>query len=508
MSGANHYRYRAWDGTQHVEPVAPGRMLDALADALLSGDIDQALDRALHRGIDGVANDETLAGLDALREQLRNERRNLEQPLTKEALPQLAEALRGEGGAGSLDDEMRDLLAALAASPDAAARLLSMTDWETRITIESALSEEQSGHLSSDGANISTGGHSLLHQISSLEEVERLEGQIRKVRQVGDLGSVDPDLVRRLLGDDAADRFDRLAASLREFRESGFIRGRPGHLELSARALQHIGEEQLRATLERISQRQGGDRPLPHRTGAHDLTGATRPWEFGDPLSLDLSRTVLQAVRRNVGTPVKLDSRDFAVFEREESTRAATVLAIDLSRSMGERGYLLAAKKLALALSTLIRQRFPRDLLLLSGFSELARPVTMDELPGLSWDRFGFGTNIQDALRWSRFALAQHRGMQRNVIVLTDGEPTAYRDRDGQVHFHHPPTRDTLAETYAEAERLRRDGIDLTVCVLSHYFEVVRFAEELVRRGAGDLIVTSPDDLGSAVTLQFSSRRH
>jgi uncharacterized protein with von Willebrand factor type A (vWA) domain len=195
------------------------------------------------------------------------------------------------------------------------------------------------------------------------------------------------------------------------------------------------------------------------------------------------------------------------VFEREESTRAATVLAIDLSRSMGERGYLLAAKKLALALSTLIRQRFPRDLMLICGFSETARPVAIDALPGLTWDRFGFGTNIQDALRWSRFALAQHRGMQRNVIVLTDGEPTAYRDRDGQVHFHHPPTRDTLAETYAEAERLRRDGIDLTVCVLSHYFEVVRFAEELVRRGAGDLIVTSPDDLGSAVTLQFSSRR-
>jgi uncharacterized protein with von Willebrand factor type A (vWA) domain len=271
--------------------------------------------------------------------------------------------------------------------------------------------------------------------------------------------------------------------------------------------LQHIGEELLRATMERISQRQVGDRPLPHRTGAHDLTGATRPWEFGDPLSLDLSRTVLQAVRRSVGTPVKLDSRDFAVFEREESTRAATVLAIDLSRSMGERGYLLAAKKLALALSTLIRQRFPRDLMLICGFSETARPVAIDALPGLTWDRFGFGTNIQDALRWSRFALAQHRGMQRNVIVLTDGEPTAYRDRDGQVHFHHPPTRDTLAETYAEAERLRRDGIDLTVCVLSHYFEVVRFAEELVRRGAGDLIVTSPDDLGSAVTLQFSSRR-
>jgi uncharacterized protein with von Willebrand factor type A (vWA) domain len=239
----------------------------------------------------------------------------------------------------------------------------------------------------------------------------------------------------------------------------------------------------------------------------HDLTGSSRDYQFGDPLALDLSRTVLQAVRRGSGVPVRLDPADFAIFEREDSARAATVLAIDLSRSMGERGYLLAAKRLALALTTLIRTRFPRDILLLTGFSESARPLTPPELPRLTWDRFGFGTNIQDALRLGRAQLAAHRGMQRNLILLTDGEPTAHRDPDGRIHFNHPPAPETLATTYSEADRLRRDGVSLAVCVLSEDLQVVRFADELTRRAAGDLIVTSPTDLASAIALHYGRRR-
>jgi uncharacterized protein with von Willebrand factor type A (vWA) domain len=216
---------------------------------------------------------------------------------------------------------------------------------------------------------------------------------------------------------------------------------------------------------------------------------------------------VLQAVQRGAGVPVRLAARDFAVFEREDSSRAATVLAIDLSRSMGERGYLLSAKKLALALVTLVRTRYPRDRLLLAGFSASARPLTTAELPRLGWDRFGFGTNMQDALRLARGMLAAHRGMQRTIILLTDGEPTAHRTPEGAVEFHHPPSPATVSQTYLEAERVRRDGIDLSVCVLSSQLQVVRFAEQLSRQAGGELIVTDPDDLAAATLLRFGLRR-
>lgn len=506
----NAYRYRAWDGTQPVAPLAPEKLLSSLVDALLSGDIDQALDRAMHRGVDGEQG-YGLTGLDQLRDQVRSERRSAEQALANdEALRRLLEQLRAgqAGGDSALDDESSQLLEAMATRPDAAQRVMSHLGADDRQTLDAGLEARRGGSLDTSGAEqeiaLSMPG-TLDHLLRQMDGLDTLEARIRRVRRVADVGEIDAGLIELVLGEDASERYQRLAASLNDLGSSGYLRGAGRKLELSARALQHIGDELLGATLGRIASRQPGDRLLA-RAGSHDLTGSTRDYQFGDPLALDLSRTVLQAVRRGAGVPVKLDPRDFAIFEREDSVRAATVLAIDLSRSMGERGYLLAAKKLALALSTLIRTRFPRDLLLLAGFSESARPLQLHELPRLSWDRFGFGTNIQDGLRLARGQLAAHRGLQRTVILLTDGEPTAHRDVQGAVHFHHPPIAETLAETYAEAERLRRDGITLVVCVLSGERKVVRFAEELARRTAGELIVTDPEDLAAATIVRYGRR--
>src|SRR5207302_1733233 len=97
--------------------------------------------------------------------------------------------------------------------------------------------------------------------------------------------------------------------------------------------------------------------------------------------------------------------------------------------------------------------------------------------------------------------------MQRTIVLITDGEPTAHRDQTGRVHFGHPPPPQTLAHTYAEAERCRRDGIGLVVCVLSSERQVVRFAEELARRSAGDLIATTPDDLALTLIMHHGRLR-
>jgi Mg-chelatase subunit ChlD len=510
MSAA--YRYSAWDASQPVESPAPEQVLDALADSFLSGNIEQALDRALHRGISSD-DDETLAGLDHLRDQLRAERRALDEALADdESLRRLADALQAgqSGGDTALDPASSRLLEALAASPDAA-RILSALPSEARDAILSAIDQvRRGGSLSAGDAGLDrtpSFSGSLAGLVARMEQLDALESQLRRVRHVDDVPEIDIELVRQVLGDAAVERLGRLTAALRGFAASGFVRGRPGKLELSARALKHIGDELLGATLTRLAGRQPGDHRLLDHPGAHDLTGASREYRFGDPLSLDLSRTVLQAVQRGDGTPVRLAPADFVVFEREDSARAATVLAIDLSRSMGERGYLLAAKQLALALQTLVRTRFPRDILLLAGFSEAARALEPRELPRLTWDRYGYGTNIQEALRLARTLLAAHRGLQRNVILLTDGEPTAHRDAAGTIHFGHPPFPATLTETYAEANRLRRDGLSLCVCVLSSQLQVVRFARELTRHAAGDLIFTDPDDLASAVIVEYGKRR-
>lgn len=509
-AGAMHYQYRAWNGTQAVTPLAPERVLAALADDLLSGNIEQALDRALHRGLTSP-DGEPIAGLDELRDALRAERRQLEQALAgDEQLQRLAGALRSGSGNERLDPQTSDLLEALAAHPDSA-RILAHLPAGLREEARAALDQIlRHGSVDRDGDRLDAAlgfSGSLADTLIRHNQLDDLEQAIRRVRNVADIAEIDPALVRAALGEQAADAIERLTASLRSFAGSGFVRSPGGRPELSARALQHIGDEILSVVLARLASRPPGDRRVLHRPGIHDLTGSSRDYQFGDPLTLDLSRTVLQAVRRGTGVPVRLDPGDFAIFEREDSARAATVLSIDLSRSMGERGYLLAAKRLALAFTTLVRTRFPRDILLLDAFSESARPLTPPDLPRLTWDRFGFGTNIQDALRLGRARLAAHRGMQRNLILLTDGEPTAHRDSDGRIHFNHPPTPDALATTYAEADRLRRDGVSLTVCVLSDELQVRRFADELTRRAAGDLIVTTPDDLSAALTMHYGQRR-
>lgn len=503
------FRYRAWDGTQAVEPYSPQQVLSALSDTLLHGNIEQALDRALHRGLSDIDGEGT-SGLDELRDQLRGRRAAIDDEIARdEALRQLAEDLASSsGGTESMDPSTSRLLDALASRADAA-RVLAGLPSSQRELIESAIRQRQRSPIS-DAEQQSSGETEFAGWLDDilqrLDQIDKLEQQLRRVRRVQDVGEIDTELIREVLSSESAERLERLTASLGGFADSGFVRTVGRRQELSARALQHIGDELLHTAFQRIAIHGSGDRRLERR-GQHDLTGVSRDYEFGDPLALDLSRTVMRAIRRGAGVPVRVAADDFAIFEREDTARVATLLALDLSRSMGERGYLLAAKKLALAILTLVRTRFPRDELMLAGFSDSARVVTPSELPQLTWDRFGLGTNVQDALRLGRGLLARHRGMQRNLILLTDGEPTAHRDAQGIVHFSHPTTTETLTQTYAEADRLRRDGISLWVCVLSAELHVVTFAEQLAKTARGDLIVTSPDDLSAAIVVRYGARR-
>jgi uncharacterized protein with von Willebrand factor type A (vWA) domain len=195
------------------------------------------------------------------------------------------------------------------------------------------------------------------------------------------------------------------------------------------------------------------------------------------------------------------------IFEREETGRVATLLAIDRSRSMGQRGYLLAAKRLALALTTLIHTRFPRDRLDLLVFSNEAQPVAPPDLVDLEWDRYAIGTNIHDALAAGRRKLAHASGLQRTLVLITDGEPTAYRDVHGEVRYSEPPTQEALAATYAEARRCRREQIQLIVALLSRERQVVSFARELVRQSEGRLVLAEPDGLSIALLVGYGRMR-
>ena len=221
------------------------------------------------------------------------------------------------------------------------------------------------------------------------------------------------------------DSLDRLAKLAKQLADAGLIDQREGRFELTPKGIRRIGQQALSDLFGQLTKDRVGNHRTTWTGTGHDREETTKPYEFGDPFNLDLSRTVHNAVRRaGSGVPVRLSPDDFEVIETEALTRSATVLLFDLSLSMPMRDNFVPAKKMAMALHTLISTRFPRDYLGLVGFSEVARVIEPEDLPTVSWD-YVYGTNLQHGLILARKMLAHQQGTKQ-IILVTDGEPTAH----------------------------------------------------------------------------------
>jgi uncharacterized protein with von Willebrand factor type A (vWA) domain len=344
-----------------------------------------------------------------------------------------------------------------------------------------------------------------------LRDLEELEAYLRSATSPVSLSEVDLEKVRRHLGDDAARSLDRLSKLAQQLADAGLIDQREGRFELTPKGIRRIGQQALADLFDQLDR----DRVGTHRTTwmgtGHDREETTKPYEFGDPFNLDLSRTVHNAVRRSgTGVPVRLSPDDFEVIETEALTRSATVLLLDLSLSMPMRDNFVPAKKMAMALHTLISSRFPRDYLGLVGFSEVAREIEADDLPTVSWD-YVYGTNLQHGLIVARKMLA-HQDGTKQIILVTDGEPTAhvipYEGGVGyDVFFNYPPIPETLEVTLAEVMRCTRAGITINTFLLDPDRGLQGFVEQLARINRGRTFATSPDQLGDYVLVDFLAHK-
>jgi uncharacterized protein with von Willebrand factor type A (vWA) domain len=320
---------------------------------------------------------------------------------------------------------------------------------------------------------------------------------------------VDLEQVERYLGEDGARSLERLARLARQLEEAGLIEQREGRYELTALGIRRIGQRALSDLFSKLAKdRLGGHRNTYVGTG-HEPEGQTKRYEFGDPVTLDIQRTVHNAVTRGgAGTPVELEPDDFEIARTEHLTRASTVLMVDLSLSMPMRDNFLAAKKVAMALHTLISTRFPRDFLGLVGFSEVAREIKPQELPEVSWD-FVYGTNMQHGLMLARRMLA-HRAGTKQIIMITDGEPTAHLEPQGdsyEVSFSYPPTAETVRVTLGEVLRCTRAGITINTFMLDANRSLQGFVEQMTKLNRGRAFFTTPETLGDYVLVDFLEHR-
>ncbi|HWI04343.1 MAG TPA: hypothetical protein VNT52_11070, partial [Acidimicrobiales bacterium] len=339
----------------------------------------------------------------------------------------------------------------------------------------------------------------LMDRLSSMDQLENL---LRSAAQPGALAEADIEVASALLGPDGARSLERLAELTRMLTEAGLIEQREGRLELTPRGLRAVGRRALSDLFARLSKDRLGRHQAEREGPGHERTFDAKPYEFGDPFHLDIERTVRNALARTGGgTPVRLDPEDFAVERTEVLTRTSTVLLLDLSLSMPIRDNFLAAKKVALALHALIASQYPRDYLGLVGFGKVARPLRPDQLPEVSFD-FEMGTNMHHALLLARQQLGRQSGTKQ-VIMITDGEPTAHIEADGIVFAEYPPVRETVRATLAEVARCTAEGIRINTFMLDATDHLQAFVERMTRLNRGRAFFTTPETLGSYVLVDF-----
>ena len=352
--------------------------------------------------------------------------------------------------------------------------------------------------------------------MADIAELEQLAEQLSQSYSGATMDDVDLDMLARQLGEDAAVDARTLAELERALMNQGFLdRGSDGQWRLSPKAMRQLGQAALRDVAQQLSGRHG-ERDTRRAGAAGELTGATRPWQFGDTEPWNVTRTVTNAVLREAGTgerplPVRITVDDVEISETETRTQAAVALLVDTSFSMVMENRWLPMKRTALALNHLVSTRFRSDALQIVAFGRYARTVTAAELTGLE-GVYEQGTNLHHALALATRHLRRHPNAQPVVLVVTDGEPTAHLEDFGgeggsSVFFDYPPHPRTIGHTVRGFDEVARLGAQVTIFRLGSDPGLARFIDQVARRVGGRVVVPDLDGLGAAVVGDYLSAK-
>ena len=344
--------------------------------------------------------------------------------------------------------------------------------------------------------------------LSDIAELESLADQLSQQYAGAGLDDIDPELLARQLGDEAAADARTLADLEKALQEQGFFDRAPdGQWRLSPKAMRQLGQTALRDVAGQLSSR-NGQRDTRRAGSMGEPTGASREWEFGDTEPWDVTRTITNAVLRDPGRmPVRLSVVDVEVAETEQRSQAAVALLVDTSFSMVMEDRWVPMKRTALALNHLVSTRFRSDELQLIAFGRHAHVLNPSELAGLdgAWDQ---GTNLHHALLLAARHLRRHSNAQPVVLIVTDGEPTAHLEADGEARFDYPPSARTLGLTVRALDAVARLGAKVTFFRLGEDPGLARVVDRMAHRVGGRVIAPDVDGLGAAVVSDYMRGRH
>lgn len=285
--------------------------------------------------------------------------------------------------------------------------------------------------------------------------------------------------------------------------------------ELTDKALDFLGYKQLKELLGALDKASFGHHDTKALSTGVEVAGAAKNYEFGDHLNLDITATLGASIKRRLADrgdglafPLDLDYTDLHVHQSEYQSSCASVLMLDCSHSMilyGEDRF-TPAKKVALALAHLIRTQYPGDSLHLVLFHDSAEALPLSHLARVQVGPYY--TNTREGLRLARRLLSRENKDMRQIIMITDGKPSALTLEDGRIYksaFGLDPM--VVSETLREVARCRRSGILINTFMLASDYSLMHFVHKVCQIGRGKAYFTTPYTLGQYLLLDYVNRK-
>jgi Ca-activated chloride channel family protein len=356
-------------------------------------------------------------------------------------------------------------------------------------------------------------------------------------------GVLPPEMIEKLFGDPADGDQEKIRQQIEELiqqiidrmKESGYITPSPDleaerqrraqgggagegneHVtfEVTDKALDFLGFRALRDLLGSVGHSSVGRHDTRDLSTGIDASGAPKRYEFGDTMNLDATATILNAVKRSVTGggggrgPIEISYEDLMVAQGEYQSSCATVLMLDCSHSMilyGEDRF-TPAKRVAMALSHLIRTQYPGDTLHAVLFHDSAEEIPLRELGRV---RVGpYYTNTREGLRLARRILEKQRKDMRQIVMITDGKPSALTQPDGRIYknaFGLDPF--VISETFAEVSACAKAGIMINTFMLARDYDLVAFVRRVASMCRGKAYFTTPYTLGEYVLMDYMDKK-
>lgn len=535
-------RYSQWDGTQKWFDLEDESLAERLFEELShymnwSLSAQEAMEWLIRQGIQLPELNLRVMGTDELLQALRKQRQAAFQQFNfHQALDDIQDKIReiverelktARGALGSIHPELHrreEILRGLPAKASDAIEKLAQYD-------------ESPGFLDDEAQRLFDELRQLRDTISELEQfilrygrqfqgAESLDFQqaadmMARFKQMASLADalrsgrfreISLEEFKAHMGEEAIQSLIILSNLAARLEAAGYVRRREEGIHLTPKGFRKIGQNALNEIFRDLRKDTFGLHEQANRGNSTGNPEDAVPYEFGKPFNVHLTNTLRNAIQRGQRAgKMMLSPADFEVYEEDHETRATTVLMLDMSWSMSRDGRFPAAKRVALAMDHLIRTTYPRDYYYTIGFSTRARELTPAQLTEATWDPSDPFTNIQEALWLSRQMFRRHRSTNRQVIVITDGQPTATHI-NGYTNAQWPGFMgsippDIYRETLREVDNCARENVVINVFMLDDNPVLTKFVEEMVRVNRGRAFYSLPHNLGRYLLVDYLSRR-